>query len=461
MREFLTSTQSICRECRRPVSARLFKEESRIWMEKHCPEHGVQTALVYSDVRAYLELGRFFRKASVPLAFATSAEGCPDSCGFCPEHEQHVCLPILEITNHCNWSCPICLVRNGGTYHWSREDVARVLDGLIRSEGQIDVVNLAGGEPTISPNFRQIIEECVSRKEILRVSVSTNGSVLVRDIELLRFLGETQVIVSLQFDGMQESIYQALRGRDVLKEKLELIDLCQEFGVLMSLTATVARGVNDRGIREVADLLFQRDHILSAMFQPAAYAGQATSLGRPGRAVTIPDVIEGLDGAGSGLVSKAHFVPLPCSHPACFSLAHYLKIGQNEFRPVKNMADAESYLKLIQNRTMFGTDSESFQIVSDAVYDLWSSPAGALPESQKTFDTLRRLISATTSSGYSPRRAVSVGERAVKSIFIHQFMDPDSFDLSRARKCCQVYPQLDGRLMPVCVYNCLKREHMV
>jgi uncharacterized radical SAM superfamily Fe-S cluster-containing enzyme len=243
----------------------------------------------------------------------------------------------------------------------------------------------------------------------------------------------------------------------LLQREGRLIDFCEEFGVLMSLTATVARGVNDHAIRDVADLLFQRDHILSVMFQPAAYAGQAAALGRPEQAVTIPDVIQALDGAGSATVSSAHFVPLPCSHPACFSLAHYLKVAHNEFRPVKNMADAELYMNLIQNRTMFGTDSESFQLVTDAVYDLWSSPAGSSPDSQKTLDTLRRLIASTSSGGYSPRKAVSVGERAVKSIFIHQFMDPDTFDLSRARKCCQVYPQLDGRMIPVCVHNCLKR----
>ena len=38
------------------------------------------------------------------------------------------------------------------------------------------------------------------------------------------------------------------------------------------------------------------------------------------------------------------------------------------------------------------------------------------------------------------------------------FMDPETFDLSRARKCCQVYPQRDGRLIPVCIHNCLKRH---
>ncbi len=458
MREYLTSTQSICRECRRPISARLFKENTGTWLQKCCPEHGTQTARVYGDAQAYLGLGRFHRKASIPLAFATAANGCPDSCGLCPEHEQHVCLPILEITDHCNWSCPICLVKNPGTYHRSREEVARILDGLLRSEGQIDVLNLSGGEPTLNPHFRQIIEECATRKEILRVSVSTNGSVLLHDRDLLRFLATHHVIVSLQFDGANDDIYLALRGRPVLEEKLRLIDLCRELDVPMSLTSTVASGVNDKNIRQVADLLFQHDHILSAMFQPAAYAGSAAGLGRPEQAVTIPDVISALAGAGHNTVRAEDFSPLPCSHPACFSLAFYLKIEANRHAAIKQMVDAERYMDLIQNRAIFGTDAESFQAITDAVYDLWSGPAALSPDSEKALQAIRRLIASTTADGgYSPRRALSVAERSVKSIFIHQFMDPDTFDLSRARKCCQVYPQLDGRMIPVCVRNCLKQ----
>jgi uncharacterized radical SAM superfamily Fe-S cluster-containing enzyme len=321
------------------------------------------------------------------------------------------------------------------------------------------VLNLSGGEPTLNPNFRQIVEECAGRKEILRVSVSTNGSVLVCDRELLRFLGRHRVIISLQFDGVRDDVYVALRGRPALDDKLRLIDMCSELDVPMSLTATVAGGVNDRAIREVADLLFQRDHILSAMFQPAAYAGNAAKLGRPGEAVTIPDVVSALNGAGSGTVCPEDFSPLPCSHPACFSLAFYLRIEDNHYLPIKQMVDAERYMDLIQNRAIFGTDSESFEVITDAVYDLWSGSAALSPDSEKALRAVRQLITATTAEGgYSPRRALSVAERSVKSIFIHQFMDPDTFDLSRARKCCQVYPQLDGSMIPVCAHNCLRRE---
>jgi uncharacterized radical SAM superfamily Fe-S cluster-containing enzyme len=195
------------------------------------------------------------------------------------------------------------------------------------------------------------------------------------------------------------------------------------------------------------------------MFQPAAYAGGAARLARPVEAVTIPDVVAALKGAGQGTVSADDFSPLPCSHPACFSLAFYLRVEDERYRSIKQMVNAERYLDLIQNRAIFGTDAESFQCVTDAVYELWSGPAALSPDSRKALEAIRKLLASVTAcGGYSPGKAIIVAERAVKSIFIHQFMDPDTFDLSRARKCCQVYPQRDGLLIPVCIRNCLQRN---
>ncbi len=456
--EYLGGTTSICATCGRLLPARLHARDGSVWLHKHCPEHGPQEARVYGDAAAYRNIGHFHRQASMPREFTRSYQGCPDSCGLCPEHEQHVCLPIIEITDHCNLDCPICLVRNPGRYHRTREEVARILDVLVRTEGQIDVLNLSGGEPTLNPHFRDIVEECVGRKEIVRVSVSTNGLTLSRDADLLRFLAERRVIVSLQFDGLSDDIYQALRGRPLLETKRRLIDQCAALDTPMSLTATVASGVNDAKLADIASLLFEYDHVLSVMFQPAAYAGNASRLGRPPGAVTIPDVIAGLRGAGRGTVSPEDFSPLPCSHPACFSLAFYLKVDEKQYMPIKQMVNAEQYLDLIRNRAIFGTDEQSFRTVTDAVYELWSGPAALSPDSQKALQAVRRLLGAVTSCGcFQPGQAWAAAERSVKSIFIHQFMDRHTFDLSRARKCCQVYPQADGRLVPACVFNCLKR----
>ena len=474
MNTYLTTTQSLCRICRRLIPAQVWCEDGKVWFHKICPEHGMQKALVHGDADAYLKLGDYHSPATLPQEFATASKGCPDSCGLCPDHEQHVCLPILEITDHCNLECPICLVENPGNHHRTRAEVAVMLDSLIRSEGSIDVVNLSGGEPTINPYFREIVEECLSRKEILRVSVSTSGTVLVRNHDLLRFLAERRVIISLQFDGISDDIYMKLRGKPLLAEKLALIESCASLNAPMSLTATITAGVNDHQVKDIADLLFRHDHILSAMFQPAAYTGNGAHFERPLDAVTIPDVIAGLKGAGNGAVSTEDFSPLPCSHPACFSLAFYLKGEGSGFLPIKRLVSPERYLGLIQNRAIFGTDADSFQQVTDAVYDIWAgippisnSRAGACEPgtacacnpflSEQALKAVRKLLTTATAGGYSPRKAMATGERAVKSIFIHQFMDPDTFDLARVRKCCQVYPQPDGRLMPACVYNNLHR----
>ena len=57
------------------------------------------------------------------------------------------------------------------------------------------------------------------------------------------------------------------------------------------------------------------------------------------------------------------------------------------------------------------------------------------------------------------KRVLYVASRdgKLRAVTPYQFMDRHTFDLSRARKCCQVYPQPDGRLVPACVHNCLRR----
>jgi uncharacterized radical SAM superfamily Fe-S cluster-containing enzyme len=331
-----------------------------------------------------------------------------------------------------------------------------MLHKVIQAEGQIDILNLSGGEPTLNPNFYDIIEECICRKEILRVSVSTNGLALASNPDLLKFLVKRRVIISLQFDGLNDNIYVAMRGRPMLREKMQIIEACAELDASMSLTVTVVRGVNDMFLGDITQLFFKYPNILSLMFQPAAYAGSASRLGRPANAITLPDIIAGLNGAEHNNISSEDFSPLPCSHPACFSLAFYLKVGADQFQSIKQMVDADRYLSLIQNRAIFGTDAENLAQIQSAVYDLWSGPAGLSPDSQRAMKAVKNLLSSITAHGrFLPQAAFQVAERSIKSIFIHQFMDADTFDLSRARKCCQVYPQPDGRMIPACVRNCL------
>src|SRR6185295_6376048 len=184
-------------------------------------------------------------------------------CGLCADHEQHSCLPIIEITNHCNLECPICIVQNRNNYTMSREEFGRIIDGLIEKEGTLDTVNISGGEPTIHPDFLEFID-IARRPQIARVSVSTNGLRIATDFEFCRELARRRVYVNLQLDAMRNPELRVLRGGgDHAAVKRRALENLEKAGVPTTIVSTVAKGVNDSEIGACIRMLFERDFILS------------------------------------------------------------------------------------------------------------------------------------------------------------------------------------------------------
>jgi uncharacterized radical SAM superfamily Fe-S cluster-containing enzyme len=337
------------------------------------------------------------------------------------------------------------------------EEFKKLIDKLIHAEGQIDVLNLSGGEPLIHPNLLEIVDVALSRPEIVRVSVSTNGLALIHRSDLLHHLHRRNVVISLQFDGFNDKAYQVLRGRSLLKEKLDILDMLAEIGISTSLTVTAAGGINDDQFPRILEYLFSQPHVVSMMIQPISFAGRGANLIGKAERLTIPDVIKLLDATGDSRVSASDFVPLPCSHPLCFCLAYYLMLNDGGAISLNRLVDASRMMDSLANRTIFGLDSEEHDNLKDMIYEMWSGPAGTAPDSEAVMKTLRVILDEISGSGFEPRKAFTVAERHIKSIFIHAFQDVETFDLSRVRRCCQAYPQPDGRLIPVCVHNVLGR----
>ncbi|MHC4914658.1 MAG: hypothetical protein ACYTGB_04120, partial [Planctomycetota bacterium] len=173
--------------------------------------------------------------------------------------------------------------------------------------------------------------------------------------------------------------------------------------------------------------------------------------------LSIPDVIRLLGECGHPVVASADFAPLPCSHPLCFSLAFYLMLEGGGSVAINRLVDATTAMDAMANRTVFGLEAGEYQRLREMIYELWSGPAGSTPDSRAVIETLRGIMREMSCSCFDPRKAFTLAERQVKSVFIHAFQDADSFDLARARRCCNAYPQADGRLMPACVHNVLRR----
>jgi uncharacterized radical SAM superfamily Fe-S cluster-containing enzyme len=169
--------------------------------------------------------------------------------------------------------------------------------------------------------------------------------------------------------------------------------------------------------------------------------------------LTIPDVIRGCEEQTAGLLRRTDFLPMPCSHPSCFGLTYLLKT-EGGFVPFPRFVELESFLDVLANRGTIHPDDRFAQTMQATINQLWSS-AGQVPDSGRILRTLKRALRLMYPEDRVLRleERLAIGEGLVKTIFIHGFMDPHTFELERARKCCTHYALPDGRLMPACVFN--------
>jgi uncharacterized radical SAM superfamily Fe-S cluster-containing enzyme len=459
---FHSFSRGLCPQCEKPVDGARIIRNGKVYLRKNCPSHGQSEALISGDVDWFLKSLTYVKEGSRPLAYSTEVKrGCPDDCGLCPDHEQHSCLPIIEITNHCNLECPICIVQNRHNYNMTKEEFGRILDGLVEKEGSIETINLSGGEPTLHPQFFEFLDMARAQKKISRVSISTNGLRCATDYAFCEELEKRGAYVSLQLDALSNPALRALRGpgdQQGAKEK-SLANL-KKAGVRTTIVSTVAKGVNDDRIGDCIRLLYENDFILSLTFQPAAFTGYGGAHFAPHDpldVITIPDIVRAADEQTSGKLKKSDFLPLPCSHPSCFALTYLLKVD-DEFIPFPRFLELERYLELISNRGTIRPDDQFEEAIRDAIDQMWTS-AGQVPDCDKILHVLKKAINLM----YPPERALEleerlrIGEGLVKTVFIHAFMDVHTFEVDRIKKCCTHYALPDGRLMPGCAYNNLYR----
>ena len=75
--------------------------------------------------------------------------------------------------------------------HRSLEQIAFMLDCVVRNEGQPDIVQISGGEPTIHPEFFAVLD-LARQRPIKHLMLNTNGVRIAQDAEFARRLGRVQ-----------------------------------------------------------------------------------------------------------------------------------------------------------------------------------------------------------------------------------------------------------------------------
>jgi mycofactocin radical SAM maturase len=119
-----------------------------------------------------------------------------------------ICL-TWELTYGCNLSCTHCLSSSGrrDPRELTTQELFHVVDELAAM--QVFYVNIGGGEPTLRPDFWDLLDYSVDNK--VGVKFSTNGS-RITTAAARRLASTDYVDVQISIDGANADINDAIRG---------------------------------------------------------------------------------------------------------------------------------------------------------------------------------------------------------------------------------------------------------
>lgn len=446
---FYDTTTGVCSTCLHPVEAKILFKDERVYMDKWCPVHGMERVLVSDDV-GYYRLGRevFVKHPEMPQRFNTPMQyGCPYDCGLCPDHMQHSCLSIVEINDHCNLNCPICYADSGTRRpeHRSLDEVRRMLDAVVANEGEPDVVQLSGGEPTLHPQFFEILDEA-RRRPIRHLMVNTNGVRIAQDpafVERLAGYGPQALEIYLQFDSLRPAVLKDLRGADLTRIRRQALERLNAAGLSTTLVVTVKRGANDDELGEILRHALAQPCVRGVTFQPVQQAGRTEGF-TPDQRLTVSEIRRGIAQQSGGLFTLEDIVPVPCN-PDTLAMGYALRRGEQAVALTRHL-DPKALVEGAANTVML----EQSATARELVFQLYATNHS--PDSQaRCLSELMCCLPQVAS--HEP-----LDYRDVFRVLIVQFMDATTLDLRALKKSCIHFATPEGHMIPFEAYNVFYRD---
>jgi uncharacterized radical SAM superfamily Fe-S cluster-containing enzyme len=311
----LRNTFSLCPVCLKRLPARHVQVGDDVYLKKTCDIHGSFSTLIWRGNQS-VPMDQWRGPADeIP---ADQCPPCPEDCGLCGAHTQATCCVVLDLTQKCNLNCAFCFAGTGSS---SQEDPS--LDTVrhwLRSLADMGktFVHLSGGEPTLREDLPEIVryaKDCGFEY----IQLNPNGLKLAESETYVQTLAAAGVsFVFLQFDGTEEDIYQKLRGRPLLKQKLKAAENCGKHNLGVALVCTVVPHVNTRNIGELLRLAASLSPAVRGVhFQPVSYFGRYPAPPTDDARFTLPDLIREIENQTGGQIPASALLPSQCDHPMC------------------------------------------------------------------------------------------------------------------------------------------------
>jgi len=430
----------------------LVSHDGSIWMRRFCPVHGETESLYEEDAEVWAARdGWGTPTLQVTPDRADNFRGFPDGYrdGLPASHGQHTCILLLNVTEHCNYSCPTCYASamDPGTPTESPNlptlsQVLHTADMMLnREHGKLSVVMVSGGEPTVRKDIEELLERLLERN-VTRVMLNTNGRRIARDDRFLRFLQKhrNRIEVYLQFDGFRQNTHLKLRGEDVGEEKQLALCRLNQAGVFTTLVATVAKGVNDDEVGDILKLGLDTPRCAGLAIQPMFGSGR-TPIYDPLDRATPTGVLGRLFSQTNGLVDWTDFIPLPCSHRDCCDISYLIQTKQG-WKSITNLIgrdELKNWIHLVSNTISFDNASEIVkELVKNGVLQRVFSEQQKVSAVQLAIDVLKMCDCVPGLSELIQRPSESLEKMAEKTfrVSVKMFMDAHTFHDGRIRQCC-------------------------
>lgn len=445
---FYGQTSSLCETCLRLVPAKIVIEGDDVFHLKRCPQHGHQKTLISTDAAYFKSCKDFIKPGDLPLVNQSLTHyGCPYDCGLCPDHEQHSCLALIEINDVCNLTCPVCFADSSPQRQKRRslEEVRVMLETLVESEGNPDLVQISGGEPTLHPQILDILRLAKSLP-IRHVMLNTNGIRIATDKAFVAELAKLKpgFEVYLQFDSLKRAALENLRGADLRKTRDQALANLEDAGISTTLVCVVKKGVNDDELGDIVRHALTYKCVRGITFQPVQDVGRNLDFDKNRDRLLLTDVRRALAVQAGEVFAGDDIIPLPCN-PDSIAIAYGLRDG-NKVTPITQLLPKEQLLAAAPNTVSF----ERYPELKQRVFDLLSLASSG----ERTKTVLEDLLCCL------PQVEVpdDLGYDKIFRIVIVQFLDKYNFCVATVKRSCIHFVTPQRKIIPFDTYNLFYRE---
>ncbi len=441
--QLLKRTISRCPTCHAAAPAEVWRVESggksRVMLRRRCEVHGEAEACIASDARFYWLAQGDPENQCCGNSCSSAAEGGPSGTlgrnaraavngavgDFASSKMDRLstCLALIEIVRSCNLACPTCYADSPlppTVDAVPLSELQQRIQGVVDRKGRIEILQLSGGEPTLHPQFFELLAWCHANPGIDYVLLNTNGVRIAQDAAFAAQLAETmaygQFQLYLQFDGPQEAGQRELRGADLRRTRLRVIERCESLRIPITLAMTVTR-TNLMHLWEAVQFGLGFSNIRGISFQPVFGSGRkpAEQCG-----MNTADVILACVEQSDGGLTFDDFTPLLCGDPNCATIGYLIKTPAG-VRSMSEFVDYRAVQSFLQDKVRYSLDDL-------ARCGCESEPLGALLHD------------------------FELNEAATFRLFIKPFMDSWTWDEDRIDRCCTHVIRPDGKLDSFCRY---------